>query len=281
MSNRVAIEANRKSRLQVNQTIRQVGTGAPTVNSTLTLEDDSIVRLTQTLDQTFEKLPPQPRRTAGRLVEAGPADRRARPAKTRASSLDHLALDTLLSLLDPDRERASEEYLLLRLKLTKFFEYRRCNSAAELTDETIDRVVSRLKAGEEITSPQPVRYFYGVARNVLLEYQHRCLKLVPLEELDPNDAPRIDPSQMQLLKELKLSQEQHMECLQLALARMAAETREMLVDYYEGRGDSRIRKRQDLAARMGITVNALKIRIYRMRIGLSKQVSRMLIQPSN
>ena len=281
MSNRVAIEANRKSRLQVNQTIRQVGTGAPTVDATLTLEDDSIVRLTQTFDRTFEKLPPQPRRTAGRLVAAGPADRRARPAQTRASSLDHLALENLLSILHPDRERASEEYLLLRLKLTKFFEYRRCNSAAELTDETIDRVANRLKAGEEIRSSEPLRYFYGVARNVLLEYQQRSLRLVPLQELNPNEAPRIDPSQMQLLRELKLSQEQHMECLQLALAKMAAETREMLLDYYEGRGESRIRKRHDLAARMGITVNALKIRIYRMRVGLSKQVSRLLIQPSN
>lgn len=277
MANRVAIEANRKSRLQVNQTIRQLGSGAPTVDATLTLEDDSIVRLTQ----TFEKLPPQPRRTAGRLIEAGPAVLGDNPARQQKFVLDHMSLELLLSQLGSDRERASEVYLLLRLKLSKFFECRRCHSPAELTDETIDRVAKRLKEGEQILAAEPMRYFYGVARNVLHEYQLRCLKMVPLETLSVDEAPRIDPSQIQLLKELRLAQEQHMENLQEALTKMAAETRQLLLDYYDPKSSSNKKHRQDLAARMGITVNALKIRIYRMRLGISKQISRLSIQPSS
>jgi hypothetical protein len=50
--------------------------------------------------------------------------------------------ETLLTRLDPDRDRAAQGYELLRRKLVKFFERNKCAGTEALADETIDRAAT-------------------------------------------------------------------------------------------------------------------------------------------
>src|SRR5262249_38711382 len=80
------------------------------------------------------------------------------------------AFERLLAVLDSDREKAGERYELLRLRLTRFFEWRRAGAPADLVDRTIERVTRKLAEGEGIREEDPSAYFYGVARNILREH---------------------------------------------------------------------------------------------------------------
>lgn len=58
--------------------------------------------------------------------------------------------DKLLATLDADREAAGAKYESLRRRLIKFFEWRNCETAEELTDTVFDRVIKKIAEGEEI-----------------------------------------------------------------------------------------------------------------------------------
>src|SRR6185436_5279963 len=71
-----------------------------------------------------------------------------------------------LEWLNPDRDRAGEEYERLRFRLCTFFSQRQSRFADELADETINRVI--LKVSEEKIENK-IAYCYGVAKNVFRE----------------------------------------------------------------------------------------------------------------
>ena len=77
--------------------------------------------------------------------------------------------EALLAWLGPTRDQAGEKYELIRHQLLRYFEGHHCEPADEHVDTTIDRVAKRVAGGEQILSADPVRYFYGVAKNVFLE----------------------------------------------------------------------------------------------------------------
>src|SRR5215510_12704015 len=93
----------------------------------------------------------------------------SRTASRVRGSLPGAGFEKLLTLLDPDRERAGVEYEEIRSKLVKFFKWRGWPRPEELVDETIDRVCWRLAEGEVIRQTDPFLYCHGVARNVLRE----------------------------------------------------------------------------------------------------------------
>ncbi|HYE72946.1 MAG TPA: hypothetical protein VEF04_06430, partial [Blastocatellia bacterium] len=55
-----------------------------------------------------------------------------------------------LDQLHTDREQAGLVYEALRLKLNYFFEARRCPMPESLVDETINRLIRKISAGEQI-----------------------------------------------------------------------------------------------------------------------------------
>src|SRR5262245_46662758 len=73
----------------------------------------------------------------------------------------------LLQRLDPDRDRAGEQYETLRHILIRFFEWRGAPFPEEHADETFDRVSRKLAAHLEIANIGG--YCYEVARLVCLE----------------------------------------------------------------------------------------------------------------
>jgi DNA-directed RNA polymerase specialized sigma24 family protein len=154
------------------------------------------------------------------------------------------ALKGLLSLLDPDPDRAGREYLSIRHRLVEFFRLRRCDAPEELAEETLDRAARRISEGAVIHT-KPSSYFLGIATKVLQEYYHR-----PPPSLPP---PSADPEEL----------ERKYECMRRCLARLDDSARELLTEY--SRSDSRERLR--MAERMEVSLNTLKIKIHRLRRG--------------
>ena len=98
----------------------------------------------------------------------------------------------LLRLLDPNLKRADEKYEALCEKLERYFEWRGCEDAGDLAQDTILRVLQNAAEGTvTFTTEDVTPFFYGVARNVLFEArrdQTRAARHVELQE-DTAQAP--------------------------------------------------------------------------------------------
>jgi hypothetical protein len=73
--------------------------------------------------------------------------------------LSQEAFDSLLEWLDSDREQAAMKYEDIRKRLIKIFTGRGCAEAEDLTDETINRVISKLGELGKGFEGDHVRYF--------------------------------------------------------------------------------------------------------------------------
>lgn len=183
----------------------------------------------------------------------------------RGSELSREALEKLLDLLDPDRDRAARRYQQLRRRLVRLFEWRGARFPEDLTDETIARVARRLDDGVEIRSDDPFRYFCGVAHMVFKEVLRERRRERLLQ--DPANWPPAaahDPE----------PDDERMAVLQECLGRLSPEHRELILDYHEGERRERIDNRRLIADRLGIPLNALRIRVHRIRTKLERCVEK-------
>jgi len=170
--------------------------------------------------------------------------------------LSQEAFHAFLACLDPDRTRAGEKYEALRRKLITFFHNRDCPEAEDLADETIDRVTRRL--GEVEVHDLP-KFVLGVARRVASE-KHR-------DPAPPRRAPL--PAAVP---------EEGLAALDQCLERLAAEERALILEYYRYEMSRKVRFREAMAAALGITTAALRVRAYRIRQQLQKCVAERLKQ---
>lgn len=169
--------------------------------------------------------------------------------------LSQESFDALLDWLDSNREQAGIKYEEIRRRLIKIFTGRGCVDSEDLADETINRVTSKLDEIENEFTGDRARYFYGVANKVLMEYLRRKPpQPPPLLASDSNRA------------------EQEYRCLEQCIARLSDENRELLLEYYGAEGKAKIEKRKQLAEKLGIAPNALRIRAYRIRLALQECV---------
>lgn len=163
-------------------------------------------------------------------------------------TLEQSAFHELLNWLAPDPETAGQEYELIRQKLIALFRFRACVFPDELADETINRVVRKLPQIKSDYVGSPARYFYGVAKKVYLEYRH------PVPVPKPLPAPFYEEDVELLFQRLDN-----------ALSRLEQSDRELVLNYYQGDGRSKIDHRKHLAEQLGISLNTLRLRIYRIR----------------
>lgn len=174
--------------------------------------------------------------------------------------LDQADFDRLLEWLDDDdREVAGEKYEIIRRNLIKIFNCRGCPNPEELADETINRVASRVGVVAVTYTGDPSNYFYGVAKIVHLEYMKTRPTLV---------APLAPPSEEEQQAEQILY-----DCLENCVRALEAGSRNLVLEYYVGEKRDRIEKRKELADRLGITPAVLRLKAYRIRLGLQKCVA--------
>ena len=167
--------------------------------------------------------------------------------------------DRLLAWLDPDRDRAGERYEKIRRKLTLIFASRGGASPEDMTDECINRVIKKLPEIEPQYTGSPENYFIRVVDFIVLEW---------LRKNRPIEIPCVGPVSPEM--------EEQMDCLDGCLDRLPASTRELVLEYYQQEKRAKIDHRATLAQRLGIAVNALRIRAHRIRKHLENCVLKCL-----
>jgi RNA polymerase sigma factor (sigma-70 family) len=163
----------------------------------------------------------------------------------------------LLAWLHQDGETAARMYENIRGTLIGIFRWRGCSDPEGMADETIIRVTRRVSelVGSYVGAPE--RYFYGVAKNVLHEYgrnRDTSLSTQPEQFVLP-----------ELPVEQDDSREHRYDCLERCLKKLTARERKLIVRYYDDNGSAKIAKRKKLAAELGIDLNALRVRVRRIR----------------
>lgn len=205
------------------------------------------------LELTDEKSEPDPEPRG-----SSPANSSPRQAWTPTSA----AFYKLLASFSPDGDKAAQEYESTRLKLHRFFDWRRCHESDRLTDEVFDRVTRKLDEGEVISNISA--YIYSVAKFIFMEWKKKEVETTLLTE---THGPAVDP--MPLEGE---DYDQRTRCFDRCLAELPKDDRETLLEYYAADKREKIEGRTKMAERLGVTPNALRIRVHRIRKGLEKAV---------
>jgi DNA-directed RNA polymerase specialized sigma24 family protein len=177
--------------------------------------------------------------------------------------LSREGFEALLAQLDTDRERAGERYEIIRRKLVRLFEWRGCEAAEDLTDETFNRVARRLSEGVALRS-EPYGYFCGVAHLVYKEVLRQSSR--QRRALESGDWPPPEPGPE--------ADDPQLECLRRCLKGLTEGERELVLRYHQG--ENNIRNRQALARDLEIQLNAVRIRVHRIRRKLEDCVKRCL-----
>lgn len=180
--------------------------------------------------------------------------------------LSQSVFERLLAWLDDGTESHGERYLEMRRRLVSYFDRRNRPAPDELADETLNRVARTLDQHGVIATRPPARYCYVAARFVLLEDLRRERRHVALDETRASIERR---SRMAETAEDLAMREQRLGCLDRCLEQLEPEQRTLIVDYYRDTGRRKIEQRRELAHRLGITMNALAIRAWRIREALS------------
>jgi DNA-directed RNA polymerase specialized sigma24 family protein len=157
----------------------------------------------------------------------------------------------LFQLLEPDAQSIEEGFQRCRYKLFKFFAWRHCEDPDNLADETISRLLKNVRAGQEILADNPYSYVYAIASNLFKEYLRAKKKggvLVDIDEVRETPvAAVVDDCQKQCLEQL------------------SQEKRELLARYYLDDDE-----RDAIAQEQGLSLNALRLQVHRIKHGLRR-----------
>jgi len=175
------------------------------------------------------------------------------------------AFARLLAWLDDGLDSHGQRYVEMRRRLVAYFARRNRWAADELADETLNRVARTLGEDGTIAVRPPARYCYVIARYVLLEDCRRERARVPAHDSWPPGGPQVAgpvaDGGSSLLHDRLDWLDRHLQLLKPG-------QRELIVEYYADAGRPKIERRRALARRLGISMNALAIRAWRIRDGL-------------
>jgi DNA-directed RNA polymerase specialized sigma24 family protein len=174
--------------------------------------------------------------------------------KHRAATAENF--NAFIEWLDAGSASGGQSYIDMHARLVSYFTRKGCTTPDTLADETLTRVARRLHEEGTIAGVAPAQYCYIVARYVMLEHfrsaEHDRRHVVR----DVRDGrAATDSSQTEPL----------LARLDDCLAKLKKEDRALILAYYAGDGASRIKTRQVLASKHGLSANALTIRASRLR----------------
>ena len=177
------------------------------------------------------------------------------------------AFGLLLIRLDADERAAAGKYEELRLKLVKFFVWqRRCaeSEADALADESLDRVSAKLARKIEIQNVNA--YALEVSRFVWLEYIRK----------KKEDAYGEDLPEIAVLPETVEEPDRRLNCLKKCLMEITSNDsdRRLILGYYSAAdGEKNKIQRKNLAEKLGLTMNTLKVKACRLRERLERCIN--------
>jgi DNA-directed RNA polymerase specialized sigma24 family protein len=167
------------------------------------------------------------------------------------------SFEALLDWLDPDLEKAACKYEVIRAGLIRLFVSHGLADAEHYADETVDRVIKRLPEIRASYVNEPVRYFHGVARNVLREALRR--KEIATDVLPERSTVKRADSELA-------------ECLGKCWRKLPIEKRALIYDYHVYEGHQKIDSHREMASELAISVGALRTRAHHVRVDLERCV---------
>jgi len=207
---------------------------------------------------------PQPNRRAAEkpkeLASTGPSQNKWTPTQQ--------SFEKLLAVFNPESDEAGKIYVNVRLKLLRLFERNGVTDAERYVDVTLDRVMRRLDEGEIIANI--MAFIYTVASYVRMEAwneekQQRIAESEIMKMTTHVQPQPVVESPRQL-------------CLDQCREKLPVETQKLIHDYYSEEGSAKIRLRKQLAKGLGIEMNALRIRVHRIRLDLETCVKTCVSQ---
>lgn len=198
--------------------------------------------------------------------------------KQNKDELQRESFEVLLKRLNTDQKLAEEKYLIIRNKLIIFFRTRGYSQIdLELADKTIDRAARKLSEQEnsqlENSETQNVlsdSYFLSVAHFVLKEHQRGTKPTIAIEDLPVTNQLTINNNQEQNLIE---QEETNITttCFNECLSNFPVEQKLLIIEYFSVEM-TKAEQRQSLADKLGININALRVKAHRLRQDLVKCV---------
>lgn len=186
----------------------------------------------------------------------------------RDSAVPTHGFEEILAWLDPDREVAAKMYVQLRHDLTKIFTFRGCSDPEGLTDEVFDRVARKVDEVRPTYVGDPRPYFRAVANNLVKEDLKKARTQVSLEDPESREPTTSESDEIQA--------EEMEECLHSCLRKLSDENRELIMGYYAKEKQAKIDHRTELAQQFGISVENLRVKVYRIRVSLQGCIERCL-----
>lgn len=178
------------------------------------------------------------------------------------------SFDELLAWINPDRELAAATYLDLRRALVKMFRWHHCADPEGMTDETFERTAKQVRHLRETFEGDPKHFFYGVAKNLIREYQKTVKSYVSIEDVQlAADPPQEVDEETSEMRE---------ECLSSCLQNLTTEKRDLILAYYAREKGAKIEQRIAMAQQLGVSIETLRVRMHRIRIALEQCIERCL-----
>jgi RNA polymerase sigma factor (sigma-70 family) len=168
--------------------------------------------------------------------------------------------EILLTWLNPNREEAWKKYRTIHEALIKIFTWRGCRNAEDLAHEVINRVEQKMPDLITTYNGDPARYFYGVAQNVVHEYRREERRFSEFKEDNASTAraPLISDDE-------QYESGERQQCLRYCLDQLSERDREIVLEYYQYDQKTKLADRKRLANELGLTMNAMWIRVSRIR----------------
>jgi DNA-directed RNA polymerase specialized sigma24 family protein len=177
-----------------------------------------------------------------------------------AEILTQLGFDKLLATLDAEREQAGAKYESLRLRLIKFFEWRNCETAEELSDIVFDRIIKKIVEGEQV---QNVAAYAGAVAQLVFKEECRRRKRL-FQSIEHAPEIKIPALTNEFVAETE-TDDARINCLEKCLEELSDDNRRLLVAYYDTDERTMIPTRKRLADSMNVSLNVLRIRICRLK----------------
>ena len=201
-------------------------------------------------------------------------DSSSKPGRDR--TLTREEFEEFLRRLDADREQAGKKYEELRSKLIRYFEFRAGSLPDVLADETINRVARKVVDGLAIDNIDA--YALGVAWHIVHEYwrsnETKTISAEKLEKEPPSGIP--NPEEELLRAETERQEEIRRKCMRQCLDELTPEELNLMRQYQMGEKSERIKNRETLAQKLGVTPIALRQRVHKSRVRLRDCLERRL-----
>ena len=104
-----------------------------------------------------------------------------------------------------------------------------------------------------------------------------ALEILPKQSKQEDDPPEFEQlAAVEEDLEERRSREQMYECFEHCLKQLSSENQELVIQYYQTEKRAKIDNRIALANRLGVTLNVLRVRVYRLRATLEDCIGKCL-----